>query len=289
MPVEGEEPAAIPAGDEHDGPAPAATRRASAPVTLGAMTLVALVVTGGLVVWMRMPAPAGATRAQVGVEEEVPTTLAGGLAPAVVPAAIASAVDRPVIGASTLEALPDGSEGCGFDLGDDAELERAVATPDGLAVSLIGDAPDGFLDGPMPRPEPEPAPPPPDTDQAEVGEQAPRWRETCVLRDRGGRWFSDGGSSGPADDRFGGMGTSVLCCDEQGFALATTELHPLDGAAWVLQDRGAYWLAYPVAGADRLTLTWRFREGGFGRAGATTYVRWLDDAGGVIDEQHLRT
>jgi hypothetical protein len=298
--VEGERP--------HDGgqegeqgagvlsPAP----RASVPVALGSMLLLALTVTGGLVAWMRAADPAVADRPNVGLEEEVPAELADGGPPGEVPEAIASAVEGQVVAVRELDELPAGASGCGMDIGGDMELEHATMTPDGLSVSFVGEAPEGFFEGPVPQPLPPPPPPRADPDEpqmdaqpvpAEIVEpfpvQATRWRETCVLRPRGGGWASEGSSSGPADDPFGGMGTSVTCCDPDGFATASSEVLRPDGATWALQHRGAYWLAYPVGDRERLVLTWRFREAGFGRVGSTTQVLWVDDGGTVLADQHL--
>ncbi len=54
----------------------------------------------------------------------------------------------------------------------------------------------------------------------------------------------------------------------------------------MLQERGAYWLAYPVQEGRSLPLAVRFRESAFG-SGSSAHLLWVDDEGTVFDEQFL--
>jgi hypothetical protein len=292
---------AVPEADENGG-ASAPPRRASALTAIGTMSLVALVVTGGVVAVMRFGSPAAAERPAVGAETEVPTALAGGIAFSDVPPAVAQAVDGVVVGARVLTELPAGVSGCdmGFPGGDPAEpeLESAVATPDGLLVSEIGTAPAGFFGEPMEMPvmtappivpegEVTESPAPVEATATPAPAPTERIRNQCTFTRQGGGWMSNGGSSGPVDAGGMGMGMGATCCDAEGMTTTTGELVPPDGATWALQDRGVYWLAYPVADLTRVPITWRFREGVFGGF-PSTHVLWVDDDGTVLDERFLQ-
>lgn len=304
--------------DDHSVAAP--VRRASTLTAIAGMTGIAVLVCAGLVVWMRTGAPAEATAPETGMETEVPTELVDGIPPADVPAEIGAAVDDPVVAAVVLSELPQGLDGCSFGEVVAPELERAYALPGAVVLSMVGEPNPDFFGGPMPMSEPplrpppmddeggpvpgvEPVPPPPPGEEDSVVhgvEPTPvppdvewvephmsRWRETCVAREGDGGWSTDLHSTGPADEGGGhGFGASMTCC-EDGFATALMVIDVPDEAAWVLQDRGVYWLAYPVEAVASLPLTWRYRETSMGRASRSTHVLILDPGGQVVEDRFI--
>lgn len=275
--------------------------RVGALTAVGTMALVALVVCGGLVIWIRASAgaPAEADDPTNGfAETEVPTRLAGGLDPGEVPAAIQAAVDGPVLGALRLDDgvdLPQGVDlsGCvgqdAFD-GEPAVVDGTV-TPDGLMVILEGPGRGGFADMPVPAPAPAPGPSPSPAVSSVpgTGPSEPRMRAVCDFQwTEGGGWVGSGGSMGPADDRgFGGGGMGSFCCDADGMTIAATWVTPPTDAAWGLQDRGAYWVAYPVDELDLVSVSWRYRERRFAPTPPTTHIQWVDEDGGFLAEENL--
>lgn len=284
---------AAPTPDTGESSGDAPLRRASTFMAVGVMALVAVVSATGVVLIMRFAPAATPDAPRVsGFEDTVPATLIDGIAIGEVPAAVAAAVDVPVVGARRLDALPEGVDGCFgmFAPGQDVELEEVIATPDVLTISTVGENPEqmGF-DGPFPM----------DAPFEEDGIGAPRpglqgggeqWRETCTFVHSRGAWSSLGSSGGPVENDMGmgmGMGAGFSCCDAEGFGLASTSVQGPSGATWALQERGAYWLAYPVEDGQALPLTLRTRESGFGGGRSSTHLLWVDDEGTVFDEQFL--
>jgi hypothetical protein len=268
---------------------------------VGTMTVVALVAALAVLGWARLRPGAEAAPAPGVFEEDVPTELAGGEPLGEVPEQVQAAVDGPVVAARLLDVVPEDVDGCApEDIAwvEPPELEVAVATPDGLYVSHIGEGawPEGNMDVAPPPPEkpvPGGAPPGMEDDgvdfegDAALGDRpVERFRVTCHNFWEDGRWGGGGGSSGPVFDGAGGMGGGgTSCCDRNGLATANATVQGPDGAAWALQERGGWWLAHPLGEHRVAALSWKFREGRFGGGPAPmTHVLYLDEAGEMIDE-----
>jgi hypothetical protein len=251
------------------------------------MTVVAVVVAAGVVLVMRFaPTPAPDTRSVAAFEETVPTHLGGGFEVGDVPAAVSAAVDVPVVAVRVLDEPPEGAESCHgmFGPADERQVEQVIATPDGLSFSIVGPEPSG-AGWDMERV----APPvlEPGTDAAAEPEPL-LWRESCTFARSGDRWVAQGSSAGPVEDfDMMGMSSGYSCCDEDGLATASAQLLPPGGATWALQERGAYWLAYPVVEGVGLQISWRFRESGFGPRVSSTHILWIDDEGLVLDDMYI--
>ncbi len=148
------------------------------------MTALAVVAVGAVVGWARLSARADAARAAAAEEESSdggpPETLAGGMAPADVPAAVAAAFDQPVIGAAVLEALPLDVQGsCGDEMTWDAEpSQRVVVTPDTMVIVLEGSGAFAGEMGPVPG-------------------DGERMQVVCTATAEGDGWVSEGSSFGP--------------------------------------------------------------------------------------------
>lgn len=270
----GAETETVPA--EADAAAPAGPRRAGTARVIGTMAAVALVAVTVVVASARLGG--GNSDSSSDVEETVPTTLAGGMEPAPVPAALTAAFDAPVIGARELDELPSDAlavcvenfGGIEFDPAD-ITVEYAVATPDGLFATLMGTGelgPEMGFDG--------------------GGGEAPTgFRGTCAARqgDSGG-WQSDGGGMEmlfEGDEGSDEMsGTSYSCCDSDGLATASGTVKVPAEAQWAVQDRHGWYLAYPTTGRKQLLLTWRFRENRFGDGSPPQSPVTFVDADGVI-------
>ena len=81
------------------------------------------------------------------------------------------------------------------------------------------------------------------------------------------------------------MGGGYSCCDENGLATASADVEVLDGAAWALQDRGGWYVAYPLEDRTSLTVTWKFREQRFGPGGPPqSAITFLDGNGEILGE-----
>jgi hypothetical protein len=255
--------------------------RARTLTVIGTMALIAVVAVTAVVVWARVGAPdAGDRTVTAGVDEALPETLAGGFEPAPVPPEIVAAVDAPVVGAAKLEQLPDDMLAACMDFNEvtwdpgSPTTEYAVVTPDGVNASLFGqgEVAGGIGKGPE-------------------GEDPIGIRIRCELDLRGSGPSNRGGGGYeevfPDQPVMGGFSGSS-CCDEDGLATAMASVNIPDGAAWLLQQRGAWFLAYPVEGLDVISVTWRYRENRFGPGGPPqSRVVIVDGAGETIAESFV--
>jgi hypothetical protein len=267
------------------------------------MGLVAALTVAGVVGWIRLTGQSQAEAAPPsGLETEVPDTLAGGRPFGAAPAAVPDEVTTPVLGArliTDVDDLPAPLEqvcDVSFDIADPA-LVSAVVDTDGMVVIVEGpSAPGGEFGRAPPQGavaltegvagETETAGVAGETEAVAGEPEGQLLRATCDATAEEGGWFGGAMSIGPGGGMGGGsMGGS--CCDADGLSTASAEVLPPDGAAWALQDRGAYWLAQPVEGMAAIVVRWRYRESPFmpGRSG--TRVLWIDDAGEVLDEVFL--
>lgn len=96
---------------------------------------------------------------------------------------------------------------------------------------------------------------------------------TCILQPGGAAMGTETG--GPMS---GLLGSS--CCSPEGYGFSEALVAAPEGTSWALQDRGGWWVAYPVSG-PRAHVMWEHGQGG---VPAITPVLFLDDAGEVIDE-----
>lgn len=251
--------------------------RASAWLAVGIVVLVAVIATAGIVAWARLgsgPATRGPSVPEP-VGEEVPVELAGGIELGEVPDPVAAAFDGPVVAARLLDE-PPADLGCDFlmaDLGDDAEVETVLATPDVVHVSVIGTAA-GFG--------------PPGADGGQLV------RSSCTMHWAGGHWGGGGGGMSAVDQPVDGM-TGSSCCDENGLGTAEAAVTAPEGAQWAVQARGGYHLAYPVSDSRVVPVSWPFRaqQGAFGAGDGmqvtASTVTFVDDDGEVIGEVTVRS
>lgn len=234
-------------------------RRAPVLLALGVMLAVSLVAAGGVLAWARLAAPAAvAEEGRPGLNEQLPAQLADGRPFAEVPPEIVAAVQAPVVGAERFDTVPEELADCAGMPVEDLTFESGFVTADGAIAASTGEAEDFGREG------------------------AGDIRTVCTGRWTGAAWQVDG--STVEELSGGGSGTSSWG-GEGGWMTAMATLDLPEGAAWVVQDRGGYRLAYPVEGLTALPLSWRFREGPFGggRPPATA-VTLLDDEGDVLEE-----
>lgn len=253
--------------------AEAAPRRASTATVIGTMAAIALVSVVAVVVWARLGRAGDAGAEAV---DQIPTVMAGEFPTGDVPPAVADAVDLPVVGVALLDDVPgDIRQECRDNFGEiswdgEPRQEYAFATPDGMSSSLIGKgtAPAGMF-GP--------------------GEaEARQFRMRCTASYRDGHWMVDGGGIEPVRANGKGefsTGGGFGCCDENGLATASGSVEVPQGAAWGLQERSGWYLAYPVKAGDNLNVTWKYRENQFGGGGPPqSRITFVDEEGGIVDE-----
>lgn len=253
--------------------------RASAGAAIAAMAVIAVIAVAIVVTWARLSAGNQAEPQAEGLQEPVPSTLVGGIAPGEVPGPVANLFDVPVVGAANLDQLPDEvMQQCSRTFGeiewDDGQpvVEHAVATPDAIHASMIGT-------GDMP----------PEMGMGPDGDGPAKYRLSCSARHEGDGWIGEAGGFEPifeGEEGGGvGMGGGYSCCDENGLATASATVEVAAGATWALQDRNGWFLAYPVQDRKFVTVTWKFREQRFGPGGPPqTGITFVDDQGGIIAE-----
>lgn len=253
-------------------------QRASAWLAVGIVVVIAVLATAGIVAWARLgsgPATRGPSVPEP-VGEDVPGELAGGIELGEVPDAVADAFDGPIVAARLLGEAP-ADLGCDFlmaDLGEDAEVETVLATPDLVHVSVIGTAAGAGPPG------------------ADGGGHL--MRSSCTMHWADGHWGGGGGGMSPANQPVDGM-TGSSCCDENGLGTAEAAVTAPEGAQWAVQARGGYHLAYPVPDSRVVPLSWPFhaRQGAFGAGDGmhvtASTVTFVDDDGEVISEVTVRS
>lgn len=242
-------------------------RRASAPAAVGLMGLVATVVAAAVVLLAPSASP-GADAPTTGVETEVPTSFPDGTDLPPVPDELTAAVDEPVVVADRRDELPEGVH-CetGARWEGEPEIEAVFVTPTSLRATLVGEA----------------------TFPEEAGGRSEVMRANCsATRDRG-RW-RESGSSMSSEHRPGPPGTtdgSGFSCCEDGHGTANADVSVADDdLAWLLQDRGPYWLAYPVGGLDSVSIDWPIpRPRGEMVDAPPVRVLLLDGGGAVVADQ----
>lgn len=248
-----------------------APRRASTLTAIATMAVIALVSVVAVVVWARV-GRSGDAQEEGG--DGIPTVMAGDLPPGDVPGAVATAVDLPVVGVALLDEVPgEIRQECADNFGEvtwegEPRKEYAFATPDGMASSMIGkgSGPPGMF-GPG-------------------AARAERFRARCTASFRDGHWSVDGGGVEPVGVEHGDefmSGGGFGCCDENGLATASGAVPVPEGAAWGLQERSGWYLAYPVDKLSSLTVTWKYRENGNGGP-PQSRVTFVAEDGGIVEE-----
>lgn len=257
------------------------------------LCLIVVIVALGLVDLARSgPERATVERHDSGsVDEEPPDELPGGHPLPPVPRAVAQAADGPVVVAATLEALPEGVD-C---LDEDApwtagpEATPILLTPDGLQMQFVGEGhPNhpGFAEGPS-------------GEMKATGEadDPMALTMTCYAGWQRGSWGD--AQSSLAAHRRGEKAPRVHsseagCCGHDGLGAAHAQVPVDDDVAWLLQDRGGYWLAHPTEGLSAVRVNWHFRESQLGGPGfdepgfdGGTVVRLLDADGEVLDQHSV--
>lgn len=258
-------------------------RRAGTLSAVGTMAAIALVSVVLVVVWARVGG--GQSQAEEdGVVEPIPSQMAGGVRPGRVPEPVVDALGEvAVVGVASVDRLPEEvAQQCSDSFGEiqwdegQPKVEYAYMTPDGLSASLIGSgkAPRGMFGG---KP-------------GGGGRQPERFRMACNATEHDGFWNGESQGIEPVFDGGDGGGHSFgggySCCDENGLATASGSVGVPDGATWALQDRNGWYLAYPVDGRTSLSLSWKFREAGFGGGGPPppSGVTFVDDEGTILEE-----
>jgi hypothetical protein len=211
-------------------------------------TVVMLVAAGavGAVAYNELGSPAPASGPER-TAEGVPVSLPDGTPLPPTPAVVADGFDEPVVAAPTPEEVPE-LRGCvdEIDWDEDPTLRAASITPEGLTVSYRGLA------------------------------SALRDRQTnltCHARWDGDAWRVWATWSGGANDEDSIIGElEPVCCLREGIALAGMETAAADGAAWTVQQRDGYWLAYPVGDDQVVHTVWPARAGAEGSPPRMVYI-----------------
>lgn len=250
----------------------ATARRASASLAIATVGLVAAAAAAGAVA-LGPHIGGGEDSGVTGFETEVPEALADGTSLPPVPESLADTVERPIVVAERRDELPSGVDcGHGARWEDEPEVETVLVTPTGLEATQTGLAA---------------LPHPPDEEAAEPRET----RATCSALFRRGDWEGMGGSMGEAGQGPVGttQGTGSSCCSG-GHGTARADISLGGEVAWILQDRGPYWLAYPVDGLEVATVSWPYGQNRFGGGGSPppSRFRLLDEDANVIVERETR-
>lgn len=229
-------------------PAPgAATGGHGAPRATSAAWAVALIAAVAVVV-------AGAlvtwARAAADGQTDGAVTLAFGIEPGPLPPSLPPQVGGElVVGGRALPGVPPQAGGCGFgDLAEDSGPARVVAVPEFVLVA-----------------------------EEVAGSGSVR---SCVLAP--GVSSSSESSAGGATGRPIGGG----CCTPEGYGWNEAFVDPPAGARWALQDRGGWWVAYPVTGPT-VHIVWTYAGSGdpFASQGISTPVVFVDEGGDVVGER----
>lgn len=249
--------------------------RTSAPVAVGVVGLVAVVAATAVVLLAPQATPEDS--GPNGVETEMPTALADGSPLPAVPDELRVLADDPIVVADRRDELPDGMT-CNTHLPWDGEpeLESVFVTPTAASGVLVGEGSFHEMGDPNA---------PGAQDEAEQ-EQI---RGNCLLLpDGNGDWSESGGGGGTAPEP-GAPGTSQgagsMCCPN-GRGHAHADVSVTGDVAWLLQDRGPYWLAYPVEGLDLVTVEWPYAQSAMNSGGPpSSRIRVVDADGEVMAER----
>lgn len=187
----------------------------------------------------------------------VPTRMPHGAELPPVPGPVADALDRPVVVVGSMEEplgeLPRCSDQAEWEF--PPTLRAAVITPEGLTVSIRGE---------------------------ERGTGA-MVHLTCFALWDGRGWDTWASWAGDALDGSAPAGPpQPVCCRDDGLALAGAEVQAPQGARWLVQDRGPYWLAYPVDDSGLVHPVWPAGDGDENEPPPTVY---LDQGGQRLTDE----
>lgn len=222
------------------------------PVLAGAVLVVAVAV--GALVWVVRAGAAGEPADHAPVDPAgVPTALPNGKPLPAVPPGLREAFDRPVVLVAEEEERASDLDRCGRDVEWEypPTLRSSIVTPEGLSVAVRGE-------------------------EAGTGVS---FHVACYAVWDGSGWTTWASWIGEVADPEGPAGPmDPACCRADGSAVGGAELETPEGAVWAAQDRGAYWLAYPIQ--DGLVQpVWLV-----GEEGATPEIVYVDAAGARIGQ-----
>lgn len=161
----------------------------------------------------------------------VPTALPDGEPLAEAPAVLRDAFDRPVVLVGSVEDPLDELQLCDGQVEWEfaPTLRASVVTPEGLTVAVRGE---------------------------EGGSEA-LFHVTCYAVWSGRGWESWASWIAEVPDHEVAVGQpEPACCRDDGFALLGREVEAPEQAAWAVQDRGPYWLAFPVDASGLVHPVW---------------------------------
>lgn len=227
------------------------------------MLIAAVVVSGiaAVVVGAVVPGALSSPVLRAPVDADgVPVALPNGADLPSVDPALAAAFERPVVMVGAVEEPLGRLERCDR-LGEwefAPTLRASVITPEGLTVSIRGE---------------------------ERGTGA-LLHLTCFAHWGGRSWTSWASWTAEAADATATLGPpEPICCREDGLALGTKEVLVPEGTVWLVQDRGPYWLAYPVDDSALAHPVWPV-DGGAGDPPQTVY---LDGQGHALDQDSVES
>ncbi|HUH07734.1 MAG TPA: hypothetical protein VML96_08005 [Egibacteraceae bacterium] len=274
---------------------------ASIGLAVGIMVGIALAAVVLIIGWVRLAGGQGSAEPRLAaLEATVPVELADGTAIASAPAALSAAFDAPVVVAAVRDEPPAGFPECHTDdwghVWDERPLfHSATVTPEAVTALYVGTGWQDFgIDEQMATeigPDGEIIHDPAPTAEDSGGEE--RLGPPAEIQVRCDGTAFDGGWQVQTSVEFGppaatAQSSGWTCCDADGRATASATLVPPQGASWAVQERGAYWLAYPVGEDGAVRVMWSFHEGGFGGGPAPTHVVYVDEKGVTVDETFLR-
>lgn len=221
------------------------------PVLIAAAVVLAVAVAAVGVIavdWMAQPV------AHAPVDGDgVPTALPNGADLPAVDPALAAALDRPVVMVAALDDPLGELSRCGQEHEWEyaPTLRASVITPEGLTVSIRGEE---------------------RATEALV-------HVTCFAQWQGRSWKTWAAWTAEAPDATEPLGAvAPICCRAGDLALRGHETLAPEGSRWLVQDRGAYWLAYPVDDGGLVHPVWPVGGGADDRP-RTVY---LDAAGAEL-------
>lgn len=236
---------------------PPRTARGSTLRMVGTVVAIAVVAAAATIVWARLPAGAP----QAAADQEVPSTLNDGRRLPEAPDAVADAIGLPVVLTERLDAPGDIATGCEV---DPRSVLGGHVTPDHATLLARTDNPpmsaevmaDPATDGPV--------------------------NVACVSGWNEGAWRRMGLSAVPVrgpESQF----PAWMCCDSNGDSIVFHVLNVRPGAAWLLEDKGHYAVAYDVAGLDATGVVASVSPTG---VEGSAHVWWVDGDGEIVGETY---
>lgn len=239
-------------------PTDAAERDRSAASTLtllGVIVGVAVVAAAATIMWARATGQAAPDTPSA---QQMPATLDDGRRPPAVADPLARATGLPVVMAARLDGADAALDACGLDAGAGTS---GFVTPEHMTGLALMDDPPPDAEVQMERPGDQPV------------------HVTCVQRSSGAGWERIALGALPSSGPDAGY-PAWLCCDATGNSIRFHVLDVVPGAAWLLQDRGAYAIGYDVTGLDATGVATVDENG----MGASEHLWWVDAEGEIVGE-----